>query len=61
MLPPRLLPSFTTPYFGRCLSLDMIKDGWATTYEQSGAVYGRWGKQAFLDLEAKARFGPLIE
>lgn len=56
MLPPRLLPAFTSPYFGCCLSLEMIKDGWAVTYEQGGAVYGRWGKRTFLDLEAKARF-----
>lgn len=55
MLPPRFLPAFLTPQFGRCLSLEMLRDGWAVTYEQAGAVYGKWGKEHFLELEAKAK------
>ena len=55
MLPHRLLPSFLTPRYGRCLSLDMLRDGWATTYEQAGAVYGRWGKEMFLNVEQEAK------
>lgn len=55
MLPPRFLPAFLTPRFGRCLSLEMLRDGWAVTYEQAGAVYGKWGKEHFLELEAKAK------
>lgn len=55
MLPPRFLPAFLTPRFGRCLSLEMLRDGWAVTYEQAGAVYGKWGKEHFVELEAKAK------
>lgn len=63
MLPPRFLPAFLTPRFGRCLSLEMLRDGWAVTYEQAGAVYGKWGKEHFLELEAKAKlvvYTPLL-
>jgi len=55
MLPPRILPAFLTPRFGRCLSLEMLRDGWAVTYEQAGAVYGKWGKEHFVELETKAK------
>jgi len=55
MLPPRLLPAFMAPRYGRCLSLEMLQDGWATTYEQAGAVYGHWGKDAFLRVEELAK------
>lgn len=55
MLPPRFLPAALTPRFGRCLSLEMLRDGWAVTYEQAGAVYGKWGKEHFVELEAKAK------
>jgi hypothetical protein len=33
----------------------MIKSGWATTYTQTGAEYGDWGKEEFLRLEAEAK------
>jgi len=33
----------------------MLRDGWATTYEQAGAVYGHWGKEAFLSVEEQAK------
>jgi len=37
------------------LSLDMLKDGWATTYVQEGAVYGEEGKDRYLEVERKAQ------
>ncbi len=55
MLPRRWLPKFTTPITGRCVSIDMLRAGWATTYEQSGAEYGKWGKETFLEAEAEAK------
>ena len=33
----------------------MLSAGYATTYEQSGAEYGRWGKEQFLQYEQLAR------
>lgn len=33
----------------------MLRAGWAITYEQSGAEYGKWGKEEFLKLEAEAK------
>lgn len=33
----------------------MLSAGYATTYEQSGAEYGRWGKDQFLEYERAAR------
>ncbi|KIM89888.1 hypothetical protein PILCRDRAFT_53296, partial [Piloderma croceum F 1598] len=37
------------------LSLEMLKAGWVTTYEQAGAEYGEWGKDEFLRIEAEAK------
>ncbi|KAJ7178853.1 hypothetical protein C8R43DRAFT_974465 [Mycena crocata] len=52
-LPPRFLPgSWST---GKSLSLEMLKAGWVTTYEQAGAEYGKWGKEVFLQTEAEAK------
>lgn len=33
----------------------MIRAGWATTYLQSGAEYGQFGKERFLAMEAQAK------
>ncbi|KAH8117419.1 hypothetical protein DFH11DRAFT_1687426 [Phellopilus nigrolimitatus] len=55
MLPRRWLPMILTPKYGKCVSLEMLRDGWAVTYEQTGAEYGKFGKQVFLDTEAKAK------
>ena len=33
----------------------MLRAGWATTYEQAGAEYGKWGKDEFLRIEAEAK------
>ncbi|KAJ4480981.1 hypothetical protein J3R30DRAFT_3462874 [Lentinula aciculospora] len=43
------------PFFGTSLALEMLKSGWATTYEQTGAEYGQWGKEAFLQAETRAK------
>lgn len=51
--PPRFLPGWLVP--GKSLSLEMLKAGWATTYEQTGAEYGKHGKGVFLRTEAKAK------
>lgn len=52
-LPPRILPGSLV--HGKCLSLEMLKAGWATIYEQAGAEYGKWGKDEFLRIEAEAK------
>jgi endonuclease YncB( thermonuclease family) len=44
----------------RNLSLEMLRYGWATTYEQSGAEYGQGGKEDFLSIEAEARWRPSL-
>jgi len=33
----------------------MLSEGLGTTYEQSGAEYGRWGKEVFLKYEDAAK------
>ncbi|KAG8678744.1 putative endonuclease lcl3, partial [Ceratobasidium sp. 395] len=52
-LPPRLLPS--NLFKGKHLSMEMLKAGWATVYEQSGAEYHPYTKDAFLKAEAAVR------
>ncbi|KAJ7242752.1 hypothetical protein B0H12DRAFT_1023541 [Mycena haematopus] len=52
-LPPRFLPASWAS--GRSLSLEMLKAGWVTTYEQAGAEYGKWGKEEFLRIENEAK------
>jgi len=37
------------------LSLEMLRAGWAITYDQSGGVYGREGKEKYMEVEAKAQ------
>ncbi|PBK96916.1 nuclease [Armillaria gallica] len=53
LLPPRILPG--SLFHGKSLSLEMLKDGWVTTYLQSGAEYGKWGKDEFMRVEAEAK------
>ncbi|KAJ3868514.1 hypothetical protein EV359DRAFT_60605 [Lentinula novae-zelandiae] len=48
----RFLPG---SFFGNNLSLEMLKSGWATVYEQAGAEYGKWGKEEFLKAETGAK------
>lgn len=52
-LPPKFLPS--NLFKGRHLSMEMLKDGWATVYEQGGAEYYPYTKDAFLKTEAAAK------
>ncbi|KAJ3540166.1 hypothetical protein NM688_g6261 [Phlebia brevispora] len=52
-LKPRFLPAFLAT--GKCLSLEMLRAGWAMTYQQAGADYGKWGKDEFLRIEAEAK------
>jgi endonuclease YncB( thermonuclease family) len=51
---PLLLPGSIAS--GKSLSLEMLKVGWVTTYEQAGAEYGEWGKDEFLRVEAEAKY-----
>jgi hypothetical protein len=51
---PRILPG--TFFSGKSLSLEMLRAGWVTIYEQSGAEYGKWGKDEFLRIEAEAKY-----
>lgn len=39
----------------RCVSLEMLKSGYATVYEGMGAYHEPYGKSKFLDIEATAR------
>ncbi|KAF8200336.1 hypothetical protein BJ912DRAFT_628428 [Pholiota molesta] len=50
---PRVLPGFL--FYGKNLPAEMLKAGWALTYEQAGAEYGRLGKEGYLRLETQAR------
>jgi endonuclease YncB( thermonuclease family) len=43
------------PFRKNCVSLLMLKAGWATVYEQSYAEYGKWGKEYFLSVLAEAQ------
>ncbi|KAK0459786.1 uncharacterized protein EV420DRAFT_1537723 [Desarmillaria tabescens] len=53
LLPPRILPG--SLFYGKSLSLEMLKEGWVTTYLQSGAEYGKWGKEEFIRVENEAK------
>ncbi|KIM24501.1 hypothetical protein M408DRAFT_232281 [Serendipita vermifera MAFF 305830] len=49
-----MLPTII-PFRYRNVSLEMIRAGWATVYEQSNAVYGKEGKARYLAIEATAK------
>ncbi|KZW03691.1 nuclease [Exidia glandulosa HHB12029] len=53
LLPPRILPGFL--FSGRNVSLEMLKAGWATTYQQAGAEYGERTMEQFQLVEAEAK------
>ncbi|KAG5643184.1 hypothetical protein DXG03_001388 [Asterophora parasitica] len=53
-LAPRILPNALVS--GKVLALEMLRAGWATTYEQAGAEHGKWGKETFLRLEKEAKY-----
>ncbi|CAE6415596.1 hypothetical protein ACGC1H_007166 [Rhizoctonia solani] len=52
-LPPRILPS--SLFKGKHLSLEMLRAGWATVYEQGGAEYDPYTKEAFFRVEREAK------
>ncbi|KAG8690136.1 putative endonuclease lcl3 [Ceratobasidium sp. 423] len=52
-LPPRLLPS--SLFKGKHLSMEMLRAGWATVYEQGGAEYDPYTKEGFLEVEREAK------
>ncbi|KJA22628.1 hypothetical protein HYPSUDRAFT_138887 [Hypholoma sublateritium FD-334 SS-4] len=52
-LAPRILPGFL--FHGKNIPAEMLKAGWAVTYEQAGAEYGQLGKEGYLRLEAQAK------
>jgi len=52
-LSPRVLPGFL--FYGKNLAAEMLKLGWAVTYEQAGAEYGKLGKEGCLTLQAQAQ------
>ncbi|KAH9477145.1 putative endonuclease lcl3 [Psilocybe cubensis] len=52
-LSPRILPGFL--FHGKNVSAEMLKAGWAVTYQQAGAEYGHLGKDGFLRLENEAK------
>jgi endonuclease YncB( thermonuclease family) len=52
-VPPKIFPCGLP--FGKSLALEMLRAGWATTYEQAGAEYGKWGKDKFLRIESEAK------
>ena len=52
-LKPQFLPA--SIFSGKSIPLEMLRAGWVETYEQSGAEYGRWGKEEFLRVQAEAQ------
>ncbi|KAF8809817.1 staphylococcal nuclease [Phlegmacium glaucopus] len=52
-LSPRILPGFI--FQGKNLPAEMLKSGWAMTYEQAGAEYGKLGKEGYLLLQTQAQ------
>jgi len=55
LVPRPFLPLFLCKYSGSSLALEMLRAGTATTYEESGAEYGPWGRDKFLRVEEEAR------
>ncbi|OSD03841.1 SNase-domain-containing protein [Trametes coccinea BRFM310] len=52
-LKPRLFPGWLAT--GKDLSLEMLRAGWASVYEQAGAEYGRSGLEEFLRVQKEAQ------
>lgn len=52
--PFQILPAFLF-LSTRCVSLEMLKAGYAIVYEGMGADYGPFGKEAFQKLEDAAK------
>ena len=49
----RILPGFSIK--GKCVSLELVRAGYAVTYEKEGGYYGKYGKAGFLRIEADAK------
>jgi hypothetical protein len=49
-----MLPTWI-PFRYRNVSIEMLKAGWATIYEQAHAQYGPLGKGFYLDVEKQAK------
>lgn len=52
-LKSRFLPGWLAK--GKCIPVEMLKAGWAITYEQYAAEYGEWSKEEFLRIQEAAR------
>lgn len=52
---PSRIPFTRSFRTGQSLSILMLRSGWAEVYQQSGAEYGKWGKEHFLELEQQAK------
>lgn len=52
---PSRIPFTRSFLTGQSLSILMLRSGWAEVYQQSGAEYGKWGKEHFLELEREAK------
>ncbi|KAH9856144.1 SNase-domain-containing protein [Lenzites betulinus] len=52
-LPPRFLPAWLAK--GKDLSLEMLRAGCASVYEQTGAEYGKSGLEEFLRVQKEAQ------
>lgn len=52
---PSRIPFTRSFLTGQSLSILMLRSGWAEVYQQSGAEYGKWGKEHFLELEQQAK------
>lgn len=52
-LRPRILPS--SLFRGRNVSLELLKAGWGTIYEQAGAEYAKGRKDEYIRIEAEAK------
>ena len=55
LIPRSFLPVFFSKHLGSPLALEMLRAGVATTYTESGAEYGSWGRDKFLSVEEEAK------
>ncbi|KAH7882694.1 SNase-domain-containing protein [Phlebopus sp. FC_14] len=55
LIPRRFVPLLLSKHWGKSLALEMLRAGVVLTYEQAGAEYGPWGREAFLRVEKEAR------
>ncbi|KAI0776651.1 SNase-domain-containing protein [Trametes elegans] len=53
-LKPRILPGWLAT--GKDVSVEMLRAGWGSVYEQTGAEYGRSGLAEFMRLQSEAQW-----